>query len=51
VTLTSFCIDWCDFQICNCDKGPYRDENQKVDLGRGGSQGVGIIPVGHFAGR
>jgi len=48
VALTSFCVYRCDFQICDCDKRPYGDKNQEVNLARGGSQGVGIIPIGHF---
>lgn len=50
VALTSFCVNWGDFQVCNCDKRPQRDKNQEVDLARGGSQGVGIVPIGDFEG-
>lgn len=50
MALTSFCVYRCDFQICYCDKRPHRDKNEEVDLAGGGSQGVGIVPVGHFVG-
>ncbi len=51
VAHTSFCVYRRDFQIRNGYKRPNRDKNQEVNLGRGRSQGVGIVPVGDFVRR